>query len=95
MRTPGFRKMAGGLGSSVNDASWELTSYLVANAVVLPFSGWLSILLGRKRCYMASVVAFTLQAPRLPASRDLLSSEISVPVVAAQMHRYSGGEHRA
>ena len=33
--------MAGGLASSVDDASWVLTSYLVANAVVLPISGWL------------------------------------------------------
>ena len=51
--------MAGGLGSSVDDASWVLTSYLVANAIVLPISGWLSVLFGRKRYYMASVVVFT------------------------------------
>jgi DHA2 family multidrug resistance protein len=51
--------MAGGLAVSVDDASWVLTSYLVANAVVLPISGWLSIRFGRKRYYMASVVLFT------------------------------------
>src|ERR1700693_6234122 len=51
--------MAGGLSASVTDASWVLTSYLVANAVVLPISGWLSIRFGRKRYYMASVVLFT------------------------------------
>jgi MFS transporter, DHA2 family, multidrug resistance protein len=51
--------MAGGLSASVTDASWVLTSYLVANAVVLPISGWLSIRFGRKRYYIASVVAFT------------------------------------
>src|ERR1700740_3461905 len=51
--------MAGGLSASATDASWVLTSYLVANAVVLPISGWLSIRFGRKRYYMASVVAFT------------------------------------
>jgi DHA2 family multidrug resistance protein len=39
--------IAGGLASSLDDASWVLTSYLVANAVVLPISGWLSIRLGR------------------------------------------------
>jgi DHA2 family multidrug resistance protein len=41
--------MAGGLASSVDDASWVLTSYLVANAVVLPISGWLSVRLGPNR----------------------------------------------
>src|SRR5271168_5210917 len=54
--------MAGGLSSSLTDASWVLTSYLVANAVVLPISGWLSIRFGRKRYYMASVVAFTVSS---------------------------------
>src|SRR6202030_2303000 len=51
--------MAGGLAASVDDASWVLTSYLVANAVVLPISGWLSIRLGRKRFYIVCVVIFT------------------------------------
>jgi MFS transporter, DHA2 family, multidrug resistance protein len=51
--------MAGGLAASVDDASWVLTSYLVANAIVLPISGWLSVQFGRKRYYMASVVVFT------------------------------------
>src|SRR6202167_4015460 len=54
--------MAGGLASSLDDASWVLTSYLVANAVVLPISGWLSIRFGRKRYYMASVVLFTVSS---------------------------------
>ncbi len=51
--------MAGGLAASVDDASWVLTSYLVANAIVLPISGWLSVRFGRKRYYMASVAVFT------------------------------------
>jgi len=54
--------MAGGLASSLDDASWVLTSYLVANAIVLPISGWLSILFGRKRFYMACVVIFTISS---------------------------------
>src|SRR5690349_22010657 len=54
--------IAGGLAASVDDASWVLTSYLVANAIVLPISGWLSIRLGRKRYYMASVVLFTVSS---------------------------------
>jgi predicted MFS family arabinose efflux permease len=54
--------MAGGLAASVDDASWVLTSYLVANAVVLPISGWLSLIFGRKRFYMACVVIFTVSS---------------------------------
>src|SRR6202166_1280675 len=54
--------IAGGLASSLDDASWVLTSYLVANAVVLPISGWLSIRFGRKRFYMACVVIFTVSS---------------------------------
>src|SRR5712692_7268174 len=54
--------MAGGLAASVDDASWVLTSYLVANAVVLPISGWLSTLFGRKRFYMAAVVVFSISS---------------------------------
>ena len=46
--------MAGGLAASVDDASWVLTSYLVANAVVLPISGWLSVRFGRKRFYIVA-----------------------------------------
>src|SRR5271169_5143666 len=54
--------MAGGLACSLDDASWVLTSYLVANAVVLPISGWLSSLFGRKRFYLACVVIFTVSS---------------------------------
>src|SRR5579863_2071623 len=64
--------IAGNLSSSVDEATWVLTSYLVANAVVLPMSGWFSILFGRKRFYMTCVMLFTLSsmacglAPSLP-----------------------------
>ena len=54
--------MAGGLAASVDDASWVLTSYLVANAIVPLISGWLSIRFGRKRYYLASVVVFTVSS---------------------------------
>ncbi len=54
--------MAGGLASSVDDASWVLTSSLVSNAVVLPISGWLSTRFGRKHFYMAAVTVFTVSS---------------------------------
>jgi DHA2 family multidrug resistance protein len=52
--------IAGGLGSSFDEATWVLTSYLVANAVVLPLSAWLSRVFGRKRYYMMCVGLFTV-----------------------------------
>jgi DHA2 family multidrug resistance protein len=51
--------IAGGLSASEDEATWVLTSYLVSNAVVLPLSGWFSLLLGRKRFYMLCVFLFT------------------------------------
>jgi DHA2 family multidrug resistance protein len=51
--------IAGGLGRSYDEVTWILTTYLVANAVVLPMSAWLSRVLGRKNYYMACVGLFT------------------------------------
>src|SRR5271170_6234549 len=51
--------IAGGLGTSYDESTWILTSYLVANAIILPMSAWLSQVFGRKRHYMMSVALFT------------------------------------
>ncbi len=51
--------IAGSLSASVNEASWALTSYLVANAVILPMTGWIANFFGRKRTLMAAVMGFT------------------------------------
>jgi DHA2 family multidrug resistance protein len=64
--------IAGSLSASVDEATWVLTSYLVANAVVLPISGWIANRIGRKRFYMSCVFCFTIAsllcglAPTLP-----------------------------
>src|SRR5437870_1987556 len=64
--------IAGNLSASVDEATWVLTAYLVANAIVLPLSGWFSALFGRKRFYMTCVGIFTVSsllcgiAPSLP-----------------------------
>jgi MFS transporter, DHA2 family, multidrug resistance protein len=64
--------IAGSLGSTNDEATWTLTSYLVANAVILPMTGWLAGRFGRKRLLMASVSGFTVAsflcglAPSLP-----------------------------
>jgi MFS transporter, DHA2 family, multidrug resistance protein len=51
--------IAGGLGRSYDEVTWILTTYLVANAVVLPMSAWLSRVMGRKNYYLACVALFT------------------------------------
>jgi DHA2 family multidrug resistance protein len=54
--------IAGGLSSGIDESTWILTSYLVANAVVLPLSAWLSRAFGRKRYYMTCVALFTISS---------------------------------
>jgi DHA2 family multidrug resistance protein len=51
--------MAGNLSSSNDQATWILTSYLVANAIILPLSGWISNTIGRKRYFLISLLVFT------------------------------------
>jgi DHA2 family multidrug resistance protein len=52
--------IAGSLSASYDESTWVLTSYLVSNAIILPITGWLSNLLGRKRLLVASVFLFTV-----------------------------------
>jgi DHA2 family multidrug resistance protein len=64
--------IAGGLSASYDEATWVITSFLIANAIVIPISGWLADNIGRKRYYMFSVALFTFSsvlcgiAPNLP-----------------------------
>jgi DHA2 family multidrug resistance protein len=54
--------IAGNLGASNDESTWVLTSYLVSNAIVLPISGWLVALLGRKRFFLTCIVFFTISS---------------------------------
>jgi MFS transporter, DHA2 family, multidrug resistance protein len=54
--------IAGSLSSSVDEATWVLTSYLVANAIILPITGWLANFFGRKRLLLMSVTGFTISS---------------------------------
>jgi DHA2 family multidrug resistance protein len=54
--------IAGDLSVSMDQSTWVLTSYLVANAIILPISGWLAGKLGRKRFYMTCVALFTISS---------------------------------
>ncbi|MEZ2347535.1 DHA2 family efflux MFS transporter permease subunit [Terriglobus sp. RCC_193] len=64
--------IAGGLGASQDEATWVITSYLVANAIILPASAYLTTFIGRKKFYMICVVIFGISsamcglAPTLP-----------------------------
>lgn len=51
--------MAGSLAATPDEGTWVLTSYLVANGIVLPISGWLSDVLGRKRFFISCIIGFT------------------------------------
>src|SRR5881392_849390 len=65
--------IAGSLSVTSEEATWALTSYLVANAIVLPITGWMANYFGRKRLLMLAVFGFTGAsvlcgiAPNLPA----------------------------
>ena len=58
-----LRYIAGGLSASEVDAEWVITSYLAANAIILPISGWISARLGRRNYFLLSIAVFTI-SPR-------------------------------
>jgi DHA2 family multidrug resistance protein len=57
-----LRHIAGNLGAGLDESTWVLTSYLVANAIIIPISGWLSSVMGRKPFYMTCVAVFTISS---------------------------------
>lgn len=63
--------IAGGLGASNDESTWVLTSYLVSNAVVLPISGWLVSIFGRKRFFLMCIFLFTLSSMLCGAAPSL------------------------
>ena len=54
--------IAGNLGASSDESTWVLTSYLVSNAIVLPITGWLVSLIGRKRFFIICITLFTVSS---------------------------------
>jgi DHA2 family multidrug resistance protein len=64
--------IAGSLSASIEESTWVLTSYIAANAIILPMTGWLATFFGRKRLLILSVIGFTVAsmfcgvAPNLP-----------------------------
>jgi DHA2 family multidrug resistance protein len=66
-----LRYIAGGLSAAVTDSEWVITSYLAANAIVLPMSGWLAAHFGRRRYFLTSIVIFTLSSVMCGLSTSL------------------------
>jgi DHA2 family multidrug resistance protein len=57
-----LRYIAGGLSATVDDGEWVITSYLAANAIILPITGWLTAHLGRRNYFLLSIAVFTLSS---------------------------------
>src|ERR1700759_921754 len=63
--------IAGSLSATTDEATWVLTSYLVANAIVLPASSWFSLRFGRKRFLVTCIVIFTVSSFACGAATSL------------------------
>jgi DHA2 family multidrug resistance protein len=78
--------MRGTLSAGVDEITWVLTSFLVANAISLPITGWLTDLLGRTRLFIVATVAFTLTSAAAGAAPSL-----AFMVVARFLQGVAGG----
>ncbi|WP_298281305.1 DHA2 family efflux MFS transporter permease subunit [Acidocella sp.] len=78
--------IAGSLGAGQIESTWVLTSYLVSNSIILPISGWLARVLGRKRFYLISVVLFTASSVLCA-----MSTSLDMLIVARVMQGLGGG----
>src|SRR6202049_4939294 len=63
--------MQGSFSASVDEITWVLTSYLVANGIMIPLTGWISLRFGRKRYFMASVIVFVFASGLCGAAQTL------------------------
>src|SRR5581483_11344517 len=63
--------IAGSLSATTDEATWVLTSYLVANAIILPASGWFALKFGRKRFLIICIVIFTISSFACGAATSL------------------------
>src|ERR1700759_1775111 len=78
--------IAGSLSASLDEAAWVITTFLVANAIVIPISGWLGDVFGRKPYYMFSVALFTLSSLACG-----LSTSLPMLIVARIFQGIGGG----
>jgi DHA2 family multidrug resistance protein len=78
--------IAGSLAASQEESTWVLTSYLVANGIILPISGWLAKVIGRKRFYQICVALFTISSVLCA-----FSTSLSVMIIARCFQGLGGG----
>jgi DHA2 family multidrug resistance protein len=76
--------IAGNLSATTDEATWVLTSYLVANAVILPATNWLGQLFGRKRFLISCIVLFTIASALCGAAQSLGFLIVSCRAQAAE-----------
>ena len=81
-----LRYMAGGLSAPSTDSEWVITSYLAANAIILPMSGWLSVRLGRRRYFLISIAVFTLASVLCG-----MATSLNVLIAARVLQGLAGG----
>jgi len=81
-----LRHIAGGLSAPVSEGEWVITSYLAANAIVLPISGWISARLGRRNYFLLSIGVFTLASALCGAATSL-----NTLIVARVLQGLAGG----
>src|SRR5579864_1345914 len=63
--------MQGSFSASVDEIAWVLTSYIVANSIMIPMTGWISARIGRKRYFLISVLGFVVASAMCGAARTL------------------------
>jgi DHA2 family multidrug resistance protein len=81
-----LRHIAGSVAASLDESTWIITSYLVSNAIVLPISGWLANVIGRKRFYMGCIALFTLSSLMCA-----MSTSLSMMLLARVFQGIGGG----
>src|SRR5262249_39256492 len=68
-----LRYIAGGLSAPATDSEWVITSYLAANAIILPISGWLALRIGRRNYFLLSIAVFTLASALCGLAASLIA----------------------
>ena len=81
-----LRYIAGGLSAPANDSEWVITSYLAANAIVLPISGWLAMRLGRRNYFLISIAVFTFASALCG-----MATSLNVLIAARVLQGLAGG----
>ena len=81
-----LRYMAGGLSAPATDSEWVITSYLAANAIILPMSGWLLVRLGRRNYFLGSIFVFTMASALCG-----MASSLGMLIAARVLQGLAGG----